>query len=1069
MLPSARGHRRKTHRGAARHLGQLPRRRLTLEPLEQRTLLTVAWTGGAGPENPYWDLPANWSSDPLLPGPLDDVSINVSGEITVIHRSGDTQIRSLTSQEGLELSGGSLTFRDTVKVNNTLLIRGGTLAGAPDSGATVLPGDGGQGIAFGSDQDSCLDGVMVNAYMDLTDQGDFVKIVNGLTLNGTAELGKSATIKFAETPAQTLGGSGTVIFTPDYIYDDANIFVDTGTTLTIGPGVTIQGDGWGGIGGGGTANAVINNGTITSQAGGCRVQIVAQFTNANTVSVTNGASLSVIKTWSNTGTMQADGADTLLLSAPTGENTGTITATDATLTLEGAWDNGGGTIQAGNATVNLGGTFATADLGTFDRTGGTVYLTGTLNNSGAELDLDQQASGVPIGVGTLALNGGTILGGTVIASAGSVLAFPSNPDNMLQGVTVNADMDLSAYSSRVQIADGLTLNGTATLGDKAWLGFEESSSAQTLGGSGTVVFTPAYAGSYARLNLPAATTLTVGPQMTVRADGYGVIAGGLASLSNQGTIGVAGSGYKLTVQPALANFTAGTLTGGTWEALGGGILQLPAGTDITTNAATIRLDGPDSKLEQGTGGLGALENLAANVGGVLEITGGAQLGTAAGLSNDGTVTIGAESTLSVAGDYVQAAGAALNMEVGTTAEAGYAELAVTGDASLGGTLNVSLIEGYQPQAGDTFTIIPYGSNADGTEFETIMGTDLGGGLVLSPVYGPADLTLLVEVAGGPPIVDPPIGPTEGVRGQPLSYAASFTDPDVSDTHTIDWQAEDSGGGIVATGSGETFRFTPTVADTFTVVCTVTEDDGGGSGSNSIAVTVDAVAFMEDPLYPGQWSLFVGGSTGGDKIHLKRGSQPGTAELRVDGSYVDEFAGVDRLVVFGQDGDDEIKVFENLDSLPAELYGGAGNDKLRGSRGHDVLVGGPGDDLLRGHDGRDLLIGGDGRDKIVGQDDDDILVGGIYLDQDRREAVRAIMAEWTGEEVYETRVAHLSLGGGLNGDFLLNGDTVFDDGIRDKLKGKSGLDWFLADPDDDKTDLDVEEILTQIEYEFAMLL
>ena len=47
--------------------------------------------------------------------------------------------------------------------------------------------------------------------------------------------------------------------------------------------------------------------------------------------------------------------------------------------------------------------------------------------------------------------------------------------------------------------------------------------------------------------------------------------------------------------------------------------------------------------------------------------------------------------------------------------------------------------------------------------------------------------------------------------------------------------------------------------------------------------------------------------------------------------------------------------------------------------------------------------------------------------------------------YLTRVKHLggSLSGGLNGSYLLNGTTVFDDNTVDVLYGGAGVDWYFA--------------------------
>lgn len=79
-----------------------------VERLENRTLLaTVAWDGGAGTFN--WNDAANWSDD-SLPGVGDDVMIDVAGDVTILHPSGNTFINSLNSHEAIDLTGGSLTL-----------------------------------------------------------------------------------------------------------------------------------------------------------------------------------------------------------------------------------------------------------------------------------------------------------------------------------------------------------------------------------------------------------------------------------------------------------------------------------------------------------------------------------------------------------------------------------------------------------------------------------------------------------------------------------------------------------------------------------------------------------------------------------------------------------------------------------------------------------------------------------------------------------------------------------------------------------------------------------------------
>ena len=180
------------------------RRSLFAERLEERTLLAlVTWDGGG--DGGSWDDANNWDTN-TLPQPVDAVVIpDVAATTRVEHRTGSTSITSLVSNEQFVLSGGTLSVSGTLQVNNTFTINGGTLADA-----TVLAGTGGQGLEFTSSSNNRLRGVAANLDLDLTDAADFVRILNGLTLNGTATLGPEAVLFSSGT--QTLGGTGQVVF-----------------------------------------------------------------------------------------------------------------------------------------------------------------------------------------------------------------------------------------------------------------------------------------------------------------------------------------------------------------------------------------------------------------------------------------------------------------------------------------------------------------------------------------------------------------------------------------------------------------------------------------------------------------------------------------------------------------------------------------------------------------------------------------------------------------------------------------------------------------------------------------
>jgi chitodextrinase len=201
---------------------------------------------------------------------------------------------------------------------------------------------------------------------------------------------------------------------------------------------------------------------------------------------------------------------------------------------------------------------------------------------------------------------------------------------------------------------------------------------------------------------------------------------------------------------------------------------------------------------------------------------------------------------------------------------------------------------------------------------------------------------------------------------------------------------------------------------------------------------------------------LGGGSGNDKIYGGEGNDDLTGGN-----------GNDQL--FGGDGNDKLWGGRGNDLLD----GGAGDDRLKGdspgSDGSDhggsdgkpnfcddILQGGPGNDNLDGEKGRDLLIGGEGRDNLSGDKGDDILIGGVTDHDTDLAALSAIMAEWTSERSYNERTANLNGttgGSGANGScYLIAGSradpatTVFDDGIKDTLKGHEGRDWFFADLD-----------------------
>ena len=277
-------------------------------------------------------------------------------------------------------------------------------------------------------------------------------------------------------------------------------------------------------------------------------------------------------------------------------------------------------------------------------------------------------------------------------------------------------------------------------------------------------------------------------------------------------------------------------------------------------------------------------------------------------------------------------------------------------------------------------------------------------------------------------------------------------------------------GVDAVGAGGTVNVETAVNSRFTVgakLATVAFQNGPSLG------------LQADPLNPGQVMLAVSGTAGNDNIRIKTAEDDANSlkvkftdrdmgNFRIKGAFSTPLS---RIVVYGQAGNDDIKVDDDI-TIPAWLYGGDGNDRLKGGNGPNVLVGGAGDDLLVGGNGRDILIGDIGADRLIGNGGDDILIGG-YTSYDALDgALAAIAAEWTSNHDFATRVANISdqmnspgFANRLNGNYLLIdagvGQTVFNDSSKDTLEGDAGRDWFFTGAADKLTDLSASDVDFQL--------
>jgi hypothetical protein len=430
------------------------------------------YTGASGPggfdsaTDAHWALPINgnwsdaqrWTTNPFAPNNGTPGGATYNGYLDAVGPAHMVTLNSGVTLDNLYINSSSVTLDHRAGalsvggvvdlLSGTYSLEGGTLRNA------TLNLLGGTFTVHGN-TDNLLDNVTVNGSF----APHFLRLANGLTLNGTLSLlGNTSQLSF--DGSQTVNGG--IIEFGNPTFDPRSVMISRGSTLTLSPSTIVRG-GLGRIGDPGIytpgtgPTTLINQGLISANISGRELRVVSDaFTNTGTIEAINGGRLTIDNLNGNVNTARSDGVGSAVTLAGTYTNNGTLNVTNgASLTLNGSWNNTGLINLSGGSTLNLGGQFSHSALGTINRSGGLVRLTGVLNNTGSSLTLNSST-------GPWLLAGGTIQGGSIDLLDGVTLNTDGTATGRLIGSTLNGVLNIQS-GGRVSMEGAWVNNGTINI------------------------------------------------------------------------------------------------------------------------------------------------------------------------------------------------------------------------------------------------------------------------------------------------------------------------------------------------------------------------------------------------------------------------------------------------------------------------------------------------------------------------------------------------------------------------------------------------------------------------------
>ncbi|HIJ26789.1 MAG TPA: hypothetical protein HPP79_14105, partial [Gammaproteobacteria bacterium] len=284
-------------------------------------------------------------------------------------------------------------------------------------------------------------------------------------------------------------------------------------------------------------------------------------------------------------------------------------------------------------------------------------------------------------------------------------------DSISSTINLNNDGTLNIDSYYTYVDGGFhnaTL-GTTNIGNStAYLNKLSLSSASGLTNDGTINITSNYSSS----------------------NGYGELEVTNGTLINNGTIhifqGAGGVNTNHLIDGAVNNTSTGLID------IDHNLTVTNFGSSIT-NSGTIDIASGATATLSGSGTM-----LINDIGATIQ--GGGSV-TVDMLTNSGTIGPGnSAGTLTINGDFVNNSDGVINLEVGGTNSGEYDQLVVNGNATLGGTLNISILNGFTPGSAFTLKLLDVSGSVSGI-FTTVNTPSAAGWGISVGTDGDGDLAV----------------------------------------------------------------------------------------------------------------------------------------------------------------------------------------------------------------------------------------------------------------------------------------------------------------------------------------